>query len=139
MRGYRKILIAVNRSKDVFRKGLRLAADENCWVTVLKVIPPYEGDLNLTGIKHIGDVLVSGAQKDIREIKQIAESERALIKTRVEEGAIDSKIVEVARDEDCDLIIIGANKTNWLRKLLGRNVLEKVIRNSPCPVLVVGS
>ncbi|MBI4690885.1 MAG: hypothetical protein HY754_11580, partial [Nitrospirae bacterium] len=59
MKGYRKILIAVNGSKEVLRQGLKLAYDEECWVTVIKVIPPYEGDLNLTGIKNIGDVLTS--------------------------------------------------------------------------------
>lgn len=43
MKGYRKILIAVNGSKDVLLKGLKLAGDEKCWVTVVKVLPPYEG------------------------------------------------------------------------------------------------
>lgn len=139
MKGYRKILIAVNGSQGVLRSGLKLAQDENCWVTVLKVIPPYEGDLNLTGIKNIGDVLSSGADKEIRDIKKIAESEKALIKTRLEEGEVHTKIVEVAKDEECDLIIMGANRTNWMKKLFGKNVLEKVLRTSPCPVLVLGS
>ncbi len=139
MKGYRKILIAVDGSKEVLRDGLKIAQDESCWVTVLKVIPPYEGDLNLTGIKNIGDVLNSGAEKEIREFKNIAEAERTLIKTRLEEGEVDRKIVEVAQDEKCDLIIMGANRTNWIKKIFGKRLLEKVIRNSPCPVLVVGS
>lgn len=137
MKGYRKILIAVNGSKDVLTQGLRLAEDEQCWVTVVKVVPPREGDLDLTGIKNISDVLNSGAEKEITEIQGIADSEKALIKTRIEEGEVHEKIIEVAEDERCDLIIMGANKTNWLKKLFGKNVAEKVINQAPCPVLVV--
>ncbi len=139
MKGYRKILIAVDRSKDVLAQGLRLAQDEKCWVTVLKVIPPYDGDLDLTGIKNLGDVLDSDARRDIREIEDIANAESALVKTRIEEGEVPEKIVEVAEDERCDLIIMGTNKTNWFKKIFGKNVVEKVINLAPCPVLVVAA
>jgi len=139
MKGYRKIVIAVNGSKDVLRQGLSLAQDEKCWVTVVKVVPPHNGDLNLVGIKNIGDVLDNGARKEANEIMNVAQTESALVKTRVEEGDIPEKIVEVAEDEKCDLIIMGANKTNWFRKLFGKNVVEKVINQAPCPVLVVGA
>jgi nucleotide-binding universal stress UspA family protein len=139
MKGYRKILIAVNGSKNILTQGLRLAQDEKCWITVVKVVPPHDGDLNLTGIKNISDVLDNGAGKDITEIADIARAESALVKTRIERGEIPEKIVEVAEDENCDLIIMGTNKTNWFRKLFGKNVVEKVINQAPCPVLVVGA
>jgi nucleotide-binding universal stress UspA family protein len=138
MKGYRKILIAVNGSKEVLVKGLQLASDEKCWVTVVKVIPPYEGDLNLTGIKNIEDVLDSEGHKVISDINSTAEAEGALIKTRLEEGDVHKKIVEVAEEERCDLIIMGARKRNWIRKIFGDNVVEKVINLAPCPVFVVG-
>ena len=139
MKGYRKIVIAVNGSKDVLRQGLSLAQDEKCWVTVVKVVPPHNGDLNLVGIRNIGDVLDNGASKERNEIMNIAEAESALVKTRVEEGDIPEKIVEVAEDEKCDLIIMGTNKTSWFKKLFGKNVVERVISQAPCPVLVVGA
>lgn len=139
MKGYRKILIAVNGSKEVLSEGLRLAQDEKCWVTVVKVLPNYEGDLNLTGIRNIHDVLTSGADREIKEINDVARAERALVKTRLETGDVPEKIVEVAEDEKCDLIIMGSSRTNWLKKLLGKRVIEKVIRQAPCPVLVVAA
>ncbi len=139
MKGYRKILIAVNGSVKVLEKGLQFAQDEKCWVTVVKVIPPYEGDLNLIGIKNIDDVLNSNVQSAISTIENIADSAGALIKTRIEEGPADRKIVEVAEEEACDLIIIGARKRHWLRKFVGDNVAEKVINHAHCPVLVVKS
>jgi len=139
MKGYRKILIAVNGSKGVITQGLRLAQDEKCWVTVVKVVPPNDGDLNLIGIKNIEDVLDNGERKAIDEINAVSKDEGAIVKTRIEEGEIPQKIVEVAHDEKCDLIIMGTNKTSWLSRLFGKKVLEKVISQAPCPVLVVGA
>ncbi len=139
MKGYRKILIAVNGSKNVLVQGLQLANDEKCWITVIKVIPPYEGDLNLTGIKNIEDVLDSRGEKAVSELKDLAESEGRYIKARLEEGDIHKKIVEVAKEENCDLIIMGAKKRNGIKKLFGNNVIEKVINQTPCPVFVVNS
>src|SRR3990172_2888750 len=98
MKGYRKVLIAVNGSTDVLKKGLQLAQDERTWVTVVKVIPAYDGDLELTGIKDIGDVLDSGARRIASEIGNTAETEGALIKTRIEEdrkGGVEGKSVDL--------------------------------------------
>ncbi len=140
MKGYRKILIAVNGSRGVLTQGLKLADDEKCWVTVIRVIPQFEGDLNLTGIKNIGDVLCSDSGKAISEINHIADGGRALIKTRLEEGKTHEKILSVAEEEKCDVIIMGSQgKRSWIRKLLGDNVLGKVINQAPCPVLVVSA
>ncbi|MBI5640379.1 MAG: universal stress protein [Nitrospirae bacterium] len=139
MRGYRKVLIAVKGSKEVLTEGLRLASDERCWVTVVKVIPPNEGDLNLTGVKNIEDVLDSDGHKAISDLYDTARSEGALIKARLEQGGAHKKIIEVAEEERCDIIIMGAKRRTWMRKIFGDNVVEKVIRQAPCPVLVVGS
>ena len=139
MRGYRKVLVAVNGSLDVLKKGIELAQDEKTWVTVLKVLPANDGDLNLTGIKNISDVLDSGARKAMEGITQAAESEGALIKTRLEEGDVPRTIVDVAAQERCDLIILGAKqKKSLYERLLGDHVIEKVIQQAPCPVFVVG-
>jgi nucleotide-binding universal stress UspA family protein len=137
MKGCRKILIAVNGSKDVLRQGLKLAEDEGTWITVVKVIPQNEGELNVTGIKNIGDILDSYSEKERAEINAIAADERVLIKTRIEEGEPHRKIVEAAKEERCDVIIMGAKKRSWLRRLFGDNTVEKVISQAPCPVLVV--
>lgn len=139
MKGYRKILIAVNGSTSVVRTGLKLADDERCWVTVVKVVPPADGDLDLTGIKNIEDVLDSGGGKAGAEIREIAIQEGSLIKTRIEVGEAHKKIVEVAEEERCDLIIMGSHHPSWIERLLGINVVERVLSQAPCPVLVVGA
>ena len=139
MKGIRKILVAVNGSLDSVREGIRLAEEEKTWLTVLKVLPPYEGDLNLTGVKNIRDVLNADGKTLQDSLKKLAEEERTLIKTRLETGKIDQKIVEVAKEERCDLIIMGGQKVGFLKRLLGLNIVEKVISQAPCPVFVVGA
>jgi nucleotide-binding universal stress UspA family protein len=139
MKGYRKILIAVNGSKDALAQGLKLAQDEKCWVTVVKVIPENEGDLDLTGIRNIDEAINSGAAREINRIKETADKERVMIKTRLEEGKVCQKIVEVAEEENCDLIVMGSERKSWLSRIFGENIIEKVIDLAPCPVLVVGA
>jgi nucleotide-binding universal stress UspA family protein len=139
MKGYRKVLIAMNGSVDVVNEGIKMAQDEKTWVTVLKVLPSNEGDLNLTGIKNLEDVLDSGAQNALADARRVADASGALIKTRLEEGAPAEKIVAVAAEERCDVIILGAKKPKgWLGRLFGDHVIENVIRRAPCPVFVVG-
>jgi nucleotide-binding universal stress UspA family protein len=139
MKGYRKVLIAMNGSKEVLKQGIRLAQDEKTWITVLKVVQPYEGDLDLTGIKNLNDVLDDGGSRAFADISRIAKSEGALVKTRLEAGDVPDRIVEVAEEERCDLIIMGSKKKKGiLSRLFGNHVVEKVIDRASCPVFVVG-
>ena len=139
MKGYRKVLIALNGSKEVLEQGIRLAMDEKTWITVLKVVQPFDGELNLTGIKNLNDVLDDGAAKAVSVISEVAKAEGALVKTRLEAGDVPDRIVEVASEEKCDLIIMGSKKKkSILRRLFGDHVVEKVIDRAPCPVYVVG-
>lgn len=114
MKGYRKVLIAMNGSREVLRQGIKLAQDEKTWITVVKVVQPYEGDLDLTGIKNLDDVFDDGGAKAVSDINRIAASEGALIKTRLESGDVPDRIVEVAQEEKCDLIIMGSKKKKAL-------------------------
>jgi len=143
MKGVRKVLVAVNGNLEVLDAGIQLSRDEKTWVTVVKVVPEYDGDLNLTGIKNIRDMLDSGAGAAEAGIKSEAEAQRALIKTRIETGDIHEKILDVAEEENCDIIVMGASRkrgiSGVINRLLGGNTLERVVRNATCPVLVVGA
>ncbi len=137
MRGFRKILVALDGSRNALAAGLQLAGDEGCWTTVLKVMPPNEGDLDLTGITDI-DAVLAGAVRQVRaKVLQKADEARLLVKTRVEEGGISERIVAVAAEERCDLIVIGRERLPWYRRLLGASIAEQVARSAQCPVLVL--
>jgi nucleotide-binding universal stress UspA family protein len=139
MNDSRNVLIAVDGSKDVLVQGLRLIGPENCNVTVVKVNPLYDGDLNLIGIKNIGQVLDGEPVKAAAEIEEIAKSAGVSVKVRIEAGDIDKKIVEVAEDESSDLIIMGSGSQKSIKKLLFGSLLDEVTRQAPCPVLAVNA
>jgi len=108
---YRKILVALDgseSSRNALRQAFRLAVEEKCWITVTSVIPPFTGDLDLTGVK--GDVRASLAkpcEEALREAEQLAREERILIKTVCEEGETYERIVDLADAENCGVIVMG--------------------------------
>ncbi|HTX43112.1 MAG TPA: universal stress protein [Methanocella sp.] len=59
------------------------------------------------------------------------------LKTRIVRGYPADEIIKTARDEGAALIVVGnLGRTGIERMLLG-SVSEAVVRNAPCPVLVV--
>ncbi len=137
---YNKILIAVDgspASKNALRQAFKLAEDKKSWITVVSVVPPYEGDLELIGIRNINEVLRQPCEKSLTEAVEIAEAEKASIKTVCEEGEPYEEIVDLAESERCDLIVMGKHgKTGLERSLMG-SVTARVIGHSKTDVLVI--
>ena len=80
-------------------QAFRLANAEECWITVAAVIPPYEGEMELVGVKDIRAALRKPCDDALAEAEKIAKAEKALIKTVCEEGEIYKKIVDLAEAE----------------------------------------
>src|SRR4030043_1426967 len=137
---YRKILVAVDgseSSKNALRQAIKLANSEECWITVVSVIPSYTGDLSATFIGDMRKAMAEPCEKALSEAENIAKSERALIKTVCEEGAIYERIVDLADAENCDLIVMGRKGLSKLSKALVGSVTARVIGHSHRDVLVV--
>lgn len=137
MMGHRNLLVTVNGSQEALREGLRLAAVENCWVTVLKVVAPYEGDIDLTGVKDIRQVLTSDRLGEARAWNRALRSEEAA-RVRVEQGNLPETINRVAEEEGSDLIIMGVRRNDgFLRRFTQSNLVRRVASRAPCSVMVV--
>lgn len=57
--------------------------------------------------------------------------------SRVLHGVPFAGIVGLAQEENVDLIVMGTHGRTGLKHMLLGSVTEKVVRTSPCPVLVV--
>lgn len=137
MTRHRKVLIPLNGSLKTLREGLKIAESENCWATVLKVVPPYGGDIDLTGVKNIREVL-DGGRREVRRSLMEAVRDESAARVRVEQGGINETINRVAAEEECNLIILGVKKDGGpVRRLLDGNLVKRVADKAPCPVLVV--
>ena len=122
MNAHKKILIVMDESKEVLNQGLRLARDEKARVTVLKVISLAQS---------IGPA-ASG------EFSSLSWSGGVQVKKRVLTGDLTSRVVEVADEEKCDLIVMGPGKKRGvLTRIFGDHAVEKVIDRAACPVFIV--
>lgn len=55
----------------------------------------------------------------------------------LEQGDPAAAILQIARERQCDLIVLGTHGRTGLPRLLMGSVAEKVLREATCPVLVV--
>ncbi|MFN8515911.1 MAG: universal stress protein [Thermomicrobiales bacterium] len=59
------------------------------------------------------------------------------METLLREGAPASDIVAAAQEWQADLIVVGTHGRGGLGRLVLGSVAESVLRDAPCPVLVV--
>ena len=76
------------------------------------------------------EALVCRAQKRLREAGLAGEA-------RVVHGDAREALVETARNESTDLVVVGSHGRTGLSKLLLGSVASHVVTHSPCSVLVV--
>src|SRR4030043_322969 len=137
---YKKILVAIDgseSSRNALRQAIKLANSEECWITVVSVIPSYTGDLSATFIGDMRKAMAEPCEKALSEAENIAKSERALIKTVCEEGEIYERIVDLADAENCDLIVMGRKGLSQIERAFMGSVAARVIGHSQRDVLVV--
>ena len=137
---YRKILVAVDgseSSRNALLQAFRFAVDEKCWITVTSVVPPYDGEVEILGVKDIRAALRKPCEDALADARSLAEQERALIKTVCEEGEAHERIVDLADAENCDLIIMGRLGLRPVERMLVGRITARVIGHSQREVLVV--
>ncbi len=137
---YRKILVAVDgseSSKNALHQAFKLANEEKCWITVTSVVPPYEGEIEILGIKDIRAALRRPCEEALTEVEKIAKTERMLVKTVCEEGEIYERIVDLADAENCDVIVMGRRGLRNIERMLVGRVTARVIGHTQRDVLVV--
>jgi nucleotide-binding universal stress UspA family protein len=131
---YQRILVATDGSEfseEAVKKALALAK-ENSGTKVTAVCVAYT--LRQWAFKN---AIKEEAQKTLAQAKELADREGISLRIRLEEGYPFEKIVDVAKELNSDLIIMGSRGHTGIRKILLGSVTERVIGNAPCAVLVV--
>jgi nucleotide-binding universal stress UspA family protein len=140
MANYRKILVAYDGStsaKNCLAVASHLAKEDKSWIKVLTVLPSYEGDLELVGVSKIKETIEGPGRKLLAEAQEIADKEDVHILTNMAQGEPYEKIVHIADDENCDLIVMGRRGQNQLERQLVGSVTARVIGYTRKDVLVV--
>jgi nucleotide-binding universal stress UspA family protein len=77
------------------------------------------------------------AALELEKVAPAAGGGKTEVARRIVVGIPYAKIVEVARDENVDLIVMATHGRTGLGHILMGSVAERVVRTAPCPVLTL--
>jgi nucleotide-binding universal stress UspA family protein len=139
---FNRILIATDGSKyslGAAVEGIEIARVHGSKVFVLYVID-MRALITVNSMPVPENMYLLLQEEGKRAVSQIKEMAGDLpVETFVLSGYPGSTIVEFAKDNDTDLIVVGTLGKSGIEALLLGSVASKVIRHAPCPVLVVKS
>ena len=134
------MLIAIDGSESslhAFREAFRLADTEKSWLTAVCVTPPYEGDLEVVGMGGIREAMDRPCIETIERARAIADEERMHVKFIRETGRFHERIIDVAEEHNCELIVMGRHGLHRLERALVGSVATRVIGFTQRDVLIV--
>ena len=146
---YRKILIATDGSElgdSAVEHGLQLAKALNANIMVVTVTEAWspldvanEAELgNFDAVKHYEDAAKRAAVAILKRATDTAQSIEVSAETRhVMDRPPAEGILETAKLEDCDLIVMASHGRRGLQKVLLGSQTSEVVTLSDRPVLVV--
>ena len=76
-------------------------------------------------------------KKILAEAEELARQRGLTIRTRIEAGRPAETIARIARQEQCDEIILGSRGKDEVQNLLLGSVSTRLVQIAPCTVVVV--
>jgi nucleotide-binding universal stress UspA family protein len=136
------VLYATDFSKPsdyAFRLACSLARDYGARLFVLHVLErpalTYTGVMTAPPPPPLSPEERQAVQERLHRIKPSDPAIR--FEHLFEEGDPATAILQVARERQCDLIVLGTHGRSGLGRLLMGSVAEEVVRKAACPVLTV--
>jgi len=141
---YDRILVTTDgsaRSKVAVEHGINMAKSIGAGVLGIYVVNDVvvANTVRQLGVdkKEIEEKLKIAGEKALVSVKKIGDEAGVAVDTMIRTGAPANTIIDVARTEDIDLIVMGSHGESGVTKLLIGSVVQKVLYWAACPVLVV--
>jgi len=122
--------------------AVKLAKEQGARCTVCTVVDVVRAAASMTFAT--GDIVsewIATLNKDARQIESDAIAKYAdsgvTIETKVLEGYPSSALLEVAKNEKADLIVMGSHGRTGLKRIWLGSVAESVVHEATIPVLIV--
>ncbi len=138
---YKKILIAIDNSAHSMKAakaGFALAHALRATIGLLYVVDKSKevisADLGITP-QQSGTVLLNEAEKTIEQYIRLYNGVDR-IERFTPEGFPEEEIINISKELEADLIIMGTHGRTAIGKILTGSVAEFVIRHSTIPVLI---
>lgn len=136
---YHRILVAIDGSPDAEaarRHAVTLARDQNALITLLTVAPPPATPIGV-GASAPPDML-DFHSRTLREATDSIPDDVG-VTTRLERGNPAERILEIVREGDHDLVVMGSHGHSRVHRALLGSVSERVLKSSTVPVLLMRS
>lgn len=142
---FRRILCAADLTKAsqrTFDMALSLAEENLAQVTLLHVVEGVLGESDLPLYRPVPETmpLRRTLMEEARDrLETMAHGARAFceVSGRVETGPAWRQILRVAQESNADLVVMGAHSGGALARMFLGSTANHVVRQAPCPVLVV--
>ena len=140
-----KILLATDGSEEAELATIRAmelaeSTDSELHVVHVGVVPSflvsYPGTLGYDG--KLYEQIQEQSRERLRELSwRVKVAGGTVAGTHLRMGAVDLEIVALAKELGADLIVMGCRGHRGMRRAIEGSVSDGVIRQAPCPVLVV--
>jgi len=104
---------------------------------VVEELPPYIGFIPPAGAAAVLEGLECQARCDLAQLLPKAEDGKVEITCQAVTGTPYFKIIEIARAENADVIVMATHGRTGLRHFIMGSVAERVVRTAPCAVLTI--
>ncbi len=144
--GIHRILVPIDfseHSKNALQYALQYAVQFQARIDLLYVVEPtiYPADFSFgqVGFPNIEEELRKRGADELQTLVNTEVKGHVPATATVRTGKPFFEIHEFAREQEIDLIIIATHGHTGVEHILFGSTVEKVVRKSPCPVLVVPS
>lgn len=141
------ILVPIDFSRctfDVLNQATSLARAYDATIELLHVIEipvevpiettftPIYDPVPRTAIDH----LTQSAEANLAPLQDFLLERGLSVKTTIKVGAVNTEILEAAREQDPLFLVMGTHGRKGFGRLVLGSVAEAVLRNAPCPVVI---
>jgi Kef-type K+ transport system membrane component KefB len=136
-----RILVPTNGSlpgKSAVEVGIALSQDEDDKLSVMNVVVRHQHASSLDIDGNLFQRQLGHARQMVDEMKTLATKHGVRADSEVRVGRDpESVILEMAKKESIDLIILGTDLRIGTQRLFLGPKVERILNNAPCPVIVI--
>jgi len=140
----KKVLVPIDfsdYSKSALKYAVNFAKSFNADIILIYVVEPiiYPPDFSMGQIAmpSINTEWDDRAKDELLKLAKSEIADIANVKTVIKTGKPFVEIIETAKEENIDLIIIATHGHSGVEHILFGSTAEKVVRKAPCPVLTL--
>jgi universal stress protein A len=135
----RRILVPVDfspLSRKALDYAIAFARQFNAEILLFHAVALTPPPFPMAGSVSYESELRATAESELAKWRDSAGA-RPTVKTRIQSGDAPREIINLAKEDAIDLIIIGTHSRSGVARFLLGSTTERVVRDAPCPVMVV--